>query len=352
MVATVLNDDLLPPTSPTVSALSAESEASFKSARARERLVRPRVVESSESRRGSLPLVRSWFSKAVSASSATTRDDTPGMFEQVVVVAFAVISSHSDAALWQKKVYWYLLALAATSLVCVCVVPPGTGSKQTGVIALLGSVPRRICDFFMLRWPSIIATALAYRNLVLVAFPMSLGYYLSLVFSCYRLTMYFVYVVTYLSYSFPLTTLLLFPFTVIVGPKYLRWVFLLLGWSTLIYIVISGLIGMYTVNTVTQIRVPSVLAWRFDHFGQRSRRRSSRKREHVEKRPHTRITTPAPIRRKAVASLKSEVRPIILDKPFEGDQRGRLGSLTSQSTIASVGRSQSPDRSTPVESPS
>lgn len=35
----------------------------------------------------------------------------------------------------------------------------------------------------MLRWPSIIATALAYRNLVLVAFPMSLGYYLSLVIS-------------------------------------------------------------------------------------------------------------------------------------------------------------------------
>ncbi|KAF4748671.1 hypothetical protein FOZ62_017781 [Perkinsus olseni] len=338
--------DRSPPVSPAVSALSATSEASFKSVRGAQ-IGRGRAAKLAVGSRSSAPLVRSWFSKVVSVSvpnTAADDDDTSGPLEQFLVVAFAVASSHSEGSLWQQKLYWCVLALAATSLLCVCLVPPGANRKPGGVAAVVGWLPRQVCDFFMLRWPSIIATSLAYRGLVLLAFPMTLGYLLSLVFSCYRFTMYLVYVITYLSFSFPLSTLLLLPVAVIVGPKYLKWILLLLGWSILIYVALSGLIAMYTINNVTQVRVPAVLAWRLDHFGRRSRRRASsssrhhRARKRPAPRPVAEITTPG---RKKVASLKSEVEPIILEKRLEGDSRDRISSLISQPTVASVGRTGS-----------
>ncbi|KAF4660467.1 hypothetical protein FOZ61_004006 [Perkinsus olseni] len=253
MMSGALSRDRSPPVSPAVSALSATSEASFKSVRGAQ-IGRGRTAKLTGASRSSGPLVRSWFSKVVSVSvpNNAADDDTPGPFEQLLVVAFAVASSHSEGSLWQQKLYWCMLALAATSLLCVCLVPPGANRKPGGVAAVVGWLPRQVCDFFMLRWPSIIATSLAYRGLVLLAFPMTLGYLLSLVFSCYRFTMYLVYVITYLSFSFPLSTLLLLPVTVIVGPKYLKWILLLLGWSILIYVALSGLIAMYTINNVTQ----------------------------------------------------------------------------------------------------
>ncbi|KAF4720520.1 hypothetical protein FOZ63_019549, partial [Perkinsus olseni] len=118
---------------------------------------------------------------SVSVPNNAADDDTPGPFEQLLVVAFAVASSHSEGSLWQQKLYWCVLALAATSLLCVCLVPPGANRKPGGVAAVIGWLPRQVCDFFMLRWPSIIATSIAYRGLVLLAFPMTLGYLLSLV---------------------------------------------------------------------------------------------------------------------------------------------------------------------------
>ncbi|KAF4653514.1 hypothetical protein FOL47_010482 [Perkinsus chesapeaki] len=236
-----------PPASPAVSI------ASFKSIKTSTRVPRRRVVKAEGVPESSSPSMQSWFTKVVRSNTAPSSGDAPGPLEQLLVVAFAVVSSHAEGELWQQRVYWCLLILAAASFLSVCLYPPGS-LVQSGLTGMIGRVPRRVFDFIILRWPSIIATSLAYRGLVLVALPMSFGYLLSLVFCCYRFTMYLVYVITYLSFTFPLSTLLLLPLTILVGPTYLKWTVMFVGWSIIIYIAISALIGMYTANTITQGR--------------------------------------------------------------------------------------------------